>query len=114
MSRDDTLLFDIVNAAREALLFTQGMDEATFRKDMKTQSAVFFKLMVIGEAVKGLSPEFRAQYPAIPWTQIAGMRDRLIHGYNAINLGRVWQTVLHDVPSLLRTLEPLLPQEPSP
>lgn len=67
--------------------------------------------MILGEAVKRLSPEFRAHYPEISWTLIAGMRDVLIHGYDIVDLNRVWKTVEVDVPDLLTKLEPLLPKQ---
>lgn len=111
MPRDDAALLDIARAARLAVGFIRGMDQATFLEDAKTQSAVLHQLSILGEAVKRLSPEFRASHPEIPWSTIAGMRDRLIHKYNAVNLGEVWRTMQRDVPELLRHLEPLLPEE---
>lgn len=66
MSRDETILSDIVRAARLVLEFKQGMDKATFLKDIKTQSAVLHQLMVMGEAVKRLSQDFRTCHSEIP------------------------------------------------
>ena len=68
--------------------------------------------MVIGEGVKRLSFEFRDQHPEIPWYLIAGMRDHLIHAYDAVDLEEVWKTISQDIPDLLNKIEPLLPQEP--
>lgn len=65
--------------------------------------------MVLGEAVKRLSEDYRSQHPAIPWLLIAGMRDKLIHGYDIVDLDEVWKTATHDVPDLLLWLEPRLP-----
>lgn len=109
MPRDDAVLLDIAQAARLVVEFIRGMDQETFLDDVKTQSAVLHQLLILGEAVKRLSPEFRAGHPEIPWSMIAGMRDRLIHKYNAVDLGEVWRTLQRDVPELLRRLEPLLP-----
>jgi len=67
--------------------------------------------MVIGEAVKRLSQDFRTRHPEIPWTLIAGMRDKLIHGYDIVDLDEVWKTADADVPDLLSLLEPLLPKQ---
>jgi uncharacterized protein with HEPN domain len=64
-------------------------------------------LLVIGEAVKRLSTEFRAAHSATPWGLIAGMRDKLIHAYDEIDLDEVWRTVAIDIPKLLAQLEPL-------
>ena len=93
------------------LEFKQGMDKAAFLKGIKTQSAVLHQLMVIGEAVKRLSQDFRTRHPEIPWTLVAGMRDKLIHGYDIVDLDEVWKTADADVPDLLSLLEPLLPKQ---
>jgi uncharacterized protein with HEPN domain len=111
MSRDETTLLDIVRAARLVLEFKRGMNKPAFLKDIKTQSAVLHQLMVMGEAVKRLSQDFRTRHPEIPWTLIAGMRDKLIHGYDIVDLDEVWKTADADVPDLLSLLEPLLPKQ---
>ena len=67
---------------------------------------------MLGEAVKRLSDAFRDSHAATPWRAVAGMRDRLIHGYDDVDLGEVWRTVEHDLPRLISTLEPLIPEEP--
>lgn len=86
----------------------EGCDRLAFESDLKTQSAVLHQLMVMGEAVKRLSHELRERYPEIPWTLIAGMRDRLIHGHDAVDKDEVWKTATVDVPSLLSMVEPLV------
>jgi uncharacterized protein with HEPN domain len=111
MSRDETTLADILRAARLVVVFADGMDIDAFLDDLKTQSAVLHQLMIIGEAVKRLSPTFRAAHSAIPWSLIAGMRDRLIHGYDAVDLDQVWNTVTRDIPDLLVQLRALLPDD---
>ncbi|GAB4423610.1 MAG: DUF86 domain-containing protein [Anaerolineae bacterium] len=103
MPRDDATLLDIARVA--------GLDEAAFLADIKTQSAVLHQLMVLGEAVKRLSLEFRDQHSSIPWALIAGMRDKLIHGYDMVDLDRVWNTAHKDVPNLLAAIDPLLPKQ---
>jgi len=111
MLRDDATLLDIARAARLVLTFTAGIKQDAFVQDAKTQSAVLHQLMVIGEAVKRLSSEFRAAHGAVPWTLITGMRDKLIHAYNEVDLDEVWRTVERDVPGLLKRIEPLLPDD---
>lgn len=111
MARDEGVLLDIARAAELVLEFRQGMDKAAFLDDLRTQSAILHQLMVMGEAVKRLSMEFRVRHPEVPWALIAGMRDKLIHGYDIVDLGQVWQTAARDVPELLSLIEPLLSRE---
>ena len=111
MVRDKAVLLDIVRAAQLALEFRQDMDKSSFFGDLKTQSAILHQLMVMGEGVKRLSTAFRVQHPEVPWALIAGMRDKLIHGYDMVDLELVWQTVDNDVPALLSLIEPLLPKQ---
>lgn len=110
MPRDEATLLDIAAAARLVLEFNAGMDRAAFLADVKTQSSVLHQLMVIGEAVKRLSDDFRTRHSEIPWPLMAGMRDKLIHGYDIVDLDQVWRTADHDIPNLLRWLEPRLPK----
>ena len=112
MRRDDTTtLTDIANACRLVIDFTKGFDSDSFLADQKTQSAVMHQIMIIGEAAKRVSPEFRSEHSQIPWKQIAGMRDFLIHAYDYVDIERVWGTTTINVPELLRDIEPLLPAE---
>jgi uncharacterized protein with HEPN domain len=110
MQRDEATLLDIAEAARLVISFVQDTSKAVFLDDYKTQSAVLYQLIVMGEAVKRLSNEFRAQHTEIPWSLIAGMRDHLIHGYDIVDWDEVWKTATSDVPNLLIKLEPLLPR----
>ena len=109
MSQDEVILLDIIRAARLAIEFKQGMAKDAFLQDIKTQSAVLHQLMVMGEAVKRLSMEYRDQHPHIPWKLMAGLRDVLIHGYDIVDLNEVWKTVNVDVPQVLPLLETLVP-----
>ena len=112
MSRDEAHLLDILKAARLAVEFKGAAEKADFLEDAKTQSAVLHQLLVIGEAVKRLSPEFRAAHPEVPWKLIAGTRDKLIHFYEGVDLEEVWKMVTSDVPQLIRWIEPLAPLAP--
>jgi uncharacterized protein with HEPN domain len=111
MPRDDALLVDILRAARLGEEFVGGYDKAAFLADLKTQSAVVHQLLVIGEAVKSLSQSFCVDHPEVPWKAVAGMRDVLIHHYNAVDLEEVWKTVVTDVPELITAVEQLLPKQ---
>lgn len=93
-------LKDIFQAIESIEVFTTGMDYATFVADDKTMSAVIRKLEIIGEAVKQLPEETRLKHPEIPWKQIAGMRDKLIHFYFGVNAHLIWQTIHNRLPAL--------------
>ena len=109
MSRDDATLLDLLKAARLVVKFKGKLAKKVFLRDVKTQSAILHQLLVIGEAVKRLSEDFRAEHSEMPWTRIAGMRDKLIHQYDAVDLDEVWKTVTKDVGPLISFLERLVP-----
>jgi uncharacterized protein with HEPN domain len=110
MTRNSELLLrDIQKACRLICEFTKGMEFHTFTEDEKTSSAVIRQLEIIGEAAKQLPEEVKRKASQIPWKAMAGMRDRLIHGYAGIDLTLVWDTIQKDIPFLAeqvrRTLE---------
>ena len=111
MSRDESYLIDIVNAGKRILDYVAGLDRDVVEKDIKTRAAVLYEFLVMGEAVKRLSTEFRAGRPDVSWSQIAGMRDVLIHGYDRVDFDRVWSAIQHALPDLLAALAPLIPKE---
>lgn len=107
MPRDDAHLLDILRAARLAIEFKGPAGKEEFLGDAKTQSAVLHQLLIVGEAVKRISPEFRSAHPEVPWRLIAGTRDKLIHFYEGVDLEEVWKMVAADLPELIRLIEPL-------
>jgi uncharacterized protein with HEPN domain len=112
MPRNEATLLDIAHAAPLVQTFVQSMTREAFPGDFKTQSAVLYRLTVIGEAVRRLSPAFRDRHPILPWSLMAGRRDHLIHGYDAVDLDEVWNTATRDVPEVLVKIGPMLPQQP--
>ncbi|MGB9777570.1 MAG: DUF86 domain-containing protein [Anaerolineae bacterium] len=113
MKTDEGYLLDMLLAAQEACEFVRGMDRAAFEESRLHQNAVLKSLEVIGEAARRVSPATREAHPEIPWAEIIGMRNRLIHGYFEVDLVKVWETVQHDLPRLVTMLEPLIPWEES-
>jgi uncharacterized protein with HEPN domain len=109
MSRDRAALLDIDRAAKLALVFAEGLSQAELATNLEKQSAILYQIVVVGEAVKRLSQEFRAQHPEIPWQGIAGMRDILAHQYDRLEVEEIWGVIQADLPELLMALAPLLP-----
>lgn len=79
-----------------------------FQNDEKTQYAVIRCLEVIGEAVKRIPEDFRELHPDIPWRAMAGMRDRLIHGYDIVDNEIIWIIVKDTIPSILKKISQLI------
>jgi uncharacterized protein with HEPN domain len=110
-TRDAALLLDMLLAARDAVEFVGGLDEATFQTSRLHQNAVIRALEVIGEAAGKVSTETATTHSGIDWRRITGMRHRLIHGYGDVKLDIVWMTVRDYLPSLIATLEQLVPNQ---
>ena len=109
MNKDRLNLESIGDCFERIAAYTAGGDQK-FLTSRLIQDGVVRNLEVIGEATKNLSNELREANPSIPWRQIAGMRDALIHDYLTLNLSRIWLTVSTDLPDLRTTVTRLLNQ----
>lgn len=107
MRTQQVYLCHALDAIDAILEYTVDGREAFFA-DRRTQDAVLRNIEILGQAVKGLSVETRMLEPDVPWRQIAGMRDKLIHEYFGVDLGLVWQVVEQDLPTLRPRLVSLL------
>ncbi len=101
-------LDDIKTSITDIKEFTKDMSFEGFSCDRKTSHAVIRCFEIIGEAVKNLPDEVKARYPDIPWREIAGMRDKMIHEYFGVNLQIVWQTIEDDLPFFDIMIEQLI------
>jgi len=102
---------DILENVEKAQSFVEGMDGDDFLRDEKTIFAVIRALEVVGEAAKKIPDDIREKYQDIPWREMAGMRDKLIHDYFGVNLKLIWKTVQEDLPPLEPKLSQVIKEE---
>jgi uncharacterized protein with HEPN domain len=107
--RDPKLyLKDILTAMDAIEQFVKGLDVESFKNNDIVSSAVIRKFEIIGEATKGIEEEIKQKYSAIPWKDMAGMRDRLIHFYFGIKYELVWETIKKEVPKIKPLIKKIL------
>jgi uncharacterized protein with HEPN domain len=101
----------MLDAAREAIAFTAGKGDDDLKTDRVLSLACVRLLEVVGEAASQVSQDFRRHHPEVPWAQIAGMRNRLIHAYFDVDQDVLWETLSGDLPALVTVLEEVLQEE---
>ena len=106
---DSTRLHHMRDAAREALAFAEGKQRTDLDNDRQLALAILKCIEIVGEASAAIGIETTSRYTEIPWRQIRGMRNRLVHGYYEIDLDVVWDTVTHNLGPLLAALERIVP-----
>lgn len=109
MKKDPRLyLAQVLERIDRILEFTAEGKEAFFA-DVRTQDAVIRNFEVIGEAVKRIPDDYRADHPAIPWRELAGLRDVLMHQYEGVSLNEVWRMIEKDLQPLRQAIAAMLP-----
>ena len=100
MKHDKVYISNIIDAIDRILDYTEGVTQEEFKKENMIQDAVVRNFEIIGEATKNISSELRDDNDHIPWKNMAGMRDKLIHNYMGVDLDAVWKTIEDILPSL--------------
>ena len=103
-----TYVEDIVDAINSIEEYTKGLTYDAFAKDKKTVDAVIRNFEIIGEATKYIPEKTRKEYPKVPWKDMAGMRDKLIHGDFGVKLDVIWKTIKERLPLVKPLLEEAL------
>ena len=111
INRDILFLKHILESCENIISFTLEIKIQSFAKSRLIQSGVIRELTIIGEATKNLSKEIRNKYKNIPWRKIAGMKDKLTHGYFTVDLKEVWNTAKNDIPALKNNLREIFKAE---
>jgi len=101
-------LSHILDAIVKIEKYIQEIDEEAFKINDLVQDGVIRQIEIIGEAVKRLSDDITSQSPQVPWQDIAGMRDKLIHDYFGVDIDTVWLTVERDIPELKKEIKRII------
>lgn len=104
---DHLLVLDMLESIEKIFQYTNGLSEDDFIGNSEKSDAVIRNIEVIGEAAGNLSEDFQISNDTVPWRQIVGMRNRLIHGYFGVSLKTIWQVVCVDLPDLYDKLKRL-------
>jgi uncharacterized protein with HEPN domain len=110
---DDVVYFGhMLDAAKEAYDLVSSVDKVHFERDRVLQLAVTHLIEIIGEAARRVSTEGRERLPDVPWSEIIGMRHRIVHDYLGVKIERVWQTATQDLEPIIYMLKSALPDQP--
>lgn len=111
MQRDLQFLLDMLQSAELIINYTAQCSKAKFVENMQLQDAVIRRLLVIAEAARRVSPNTRQTLPNISWQEINGMRNRLVHEYDDLNLNIIWNVVQTEIPTMIKELKLRIPPE---
>ncbi len=101
----------MLDHGREAVRMARGRQHHDLERDRMLELSLTRLVEIVGEAASKITPEERDRYPSIPWAKIVGMRQRLVHGYDIVDLQVLWDTVTDDLPPLIAALERILGEE---
>ena len=110
-NRDLASIIDIFQAGQKIISFAQNLSQESLLSDEMRLSAILYQILIMGEATKRLSSEFRQENSHISWKEIAGIRDKLIHDYDNVKLDVVWDVISIEIPELLKQIQLLLPKK---
>lgn len=105
MQRDLTYLVDMLDSAKLILGYVEGHSKSEFLREVSLQDQVARRLEIIGEAARNVSKEMKQELGMVPWREVIGLRNILIHAYGEVNYGRIWDTIQQDLPVLIDELE---------
>ncbi|MFN9176591.1 MAG: DUF86 domain-containing protein [Synechocystis sp.] len=111
MQRDLQFLLDMLQSAALILTYTAQCSKDEFVANVQLQDSVIRRLLVIAEAARRVSDTTRQALPNVPWQEINGMRNRLVHEYDDVNLNIVWDVVQFEIPLLIKELKSQIPPE---
>jgi len=103
--KDTAIIQDIKEAIERIISYISRMEYDDFLHDYKTQDAVIRNIEILGEAAKLLTNKTKEKYPDIPWKDITGTRDKLIHDYFGVNIDIVWDIAKNEIPTLSAQLQ---------
>jgi uncharacterized protein with HEPN domain len=112
MQRDPQFLLDMLQSAELIMTYTAQCSKAEFVGNVQLQDSVIRRLLVIAEAARRVSETARQSLPNVSWQEINGMRNRLVHEYDDVNLNIVWNVVQTEIPTLIEELKLKIPPEP--
>ena len=112
MKPDDKIrVMHMIDAAEEALSFVTDSSETEFSENRMLILSVIKEIEIIGEAAAKISEGTKSEYSDIPWQDIVGMRNRLIHGYFDVDITLVWNTIKNNLPSLIKSLKKTIDED---
>jgi uncharacterized protein with HEPN domain len=111
MQKDPQFLLDMLLSAKIAVEYVTGRSQEEWATNLQLQDAVIRRFLIIGEAARRISEETKRNLPEVPWTAINGMRNRLVHEYDDIDLDVIWDTLIKSLPILIKELEKVVSLE---